>query len=106
MATVRALKMHGGGPKVTAGAPLAPEYIDENLELVEKGAANLLAHASIAQKFGVPVVVAVNRFPTDTDAELELVRKIALGTPAWRTRWLLITSAWVALALSRWRKRS
>jgi len=81
VATVRALKMHGGGPKVTAGAPLAPEYIDENLELVEKGAANLLAHASIAQKFGVPVVVAVNRFPTDTDAELELVRKIALGHP-------------------------
>jgi formyltetrahydrofolate synthetase len=81
VATVRALKMHGGGPKVTAGAPLAAEYIDENLELVEKGAANLLAHASIAQKFGVPVVVAVNRFPTDTDAELELVRKIALEHP-------------------------
>ncbi len=81
VATVRALKMHGGGPKVTAGAPLAPEYIDENLELVQKGAANLLAHASIAQKFGVPVVVAVNRFPTDTPAELELVRKIALGHP-------------------------
>ena len=81
VATVRALKMHGGGPKVTAGAPLAPEYIDENLELVEKGAANLLAHASIAQKFGVPVVVAVNRFPTDTDSELELVRRIALGHP-------------------------
>ena len=80
--TVRALKMHGGGPKVTAGAPLAPEYINENLELVEKGAGNMLAHASIAQKFGIPVVVAVNRFPTDTDAELELVRKIALEHPA------------------------
>ncbi len=80
--TVRALKMHGGGPKVTAGAPLAPEYVDENLELVEKGAGNMLAHAEIARKFGVPVVVAVNRFPTDTDAELDLVRKIALGHPA------------------------
>jgi len=79
--TVRALKMHGGGPKVVAGAPLAPEYIDENLELVEKGSSNMLAHASIAQKFGIPVVVAVNRFPTDTDAELELVRKIALEHP-------------------------
>ena len=79
--TVRALKMHGGGPKVTAGAPLAPEYIDENLELLEKGSGNMLAHASIAQKFGIPVVVAVNRFPTDTDAELELVRKIASGHP-------------------------
>ena len=79
--TVRALKMHGGGPKVTAGAPLAAEYIDENLELVEKGSSNMLAHASIAQKFGIPVVVAVNRFPTDTDAELALVRKIALEHP-------------------------
>ncbi|NLC13753.1 MAG: formate--tetrahydrofolate ligase [Chloroflexi bacterium] len=81
VATVRALKMHGGGPKVTAGSPLAAEYIDENLELLEKGAGNMLAHASIAQKFGIPVVVAVNRFPTDTDAELELVRKIASGHP-------------------------
>ena len=82
VATVRALKMHGGGPKVTAGAPLAAEYVEENLELLEKGAENMLAHAEIARKFGVPVVVAVNRFPTDTDAELELVRKIALGHPA------------------------
>ena len=81
VATVRALKMHGGGPKVTAGSPLAAEYIDENLELLEKGAGNMLAHASIAQKFGIPVVVAVNRFPTDTDAELELVRKIASSHP-------------------------
>ncbi len=75
--TVRALKMHGGGPKVTAGAPLAPEYTNENLELLEKGAGNMLAHINIAKKFGIPVVVALNRFPTDTDAELELVRKIA-----------------------------
>ena len=75
--TVRALKMHGGGPKVTAGAPLAPEYTNENLDLVEKGAANMLAHIHIARKFGVPVVVAINRFPTDTDSELELIRKIA-----------------------------
>lgn len=78
VATIRALKMHGGGPKVTAGAPLAPEYVEENLELLEAGAANMLAHISIAQKFGVPVVVAINRFPTDTDAEVELVRKLAL----------------------------
>jgi len=78
VATVRALKMHGGGPKVVAGAPLAPEYTNENLELLSKGVDNMLAHIRIAQKFGVPVVVAVNRFPTDTEAELELVRKIAL----------------------------
>lgn len=81
VATIRALKMHGGGPKVTAGAPLAPEYVEENLELLEAGAANMLAHISIAQKFGVPVVVAINRFPTDTDAEVELVRKLALQHP-------------------------
>mgnify|MGYP000849542443 CR=1 FL=1 len=78
VATIRALKMHGGGPKVTAGAPLAPEYTNENLELLEKGIDNLLAHIDIARRFGVPVVVALNRFPTDTDAELALLRKLAL----------------------------
>jgi len=77
VATVRALKMHGGGPKVTAGTPLAPEYTEENLGLVRAGAENLLAHCRIAAKFGIPVVVAINRFPTDTQAELELVQKIA-----------------------------
>ena len=77
VATVRALKMHGGGPKVTAGTPLAPEYTEENLDLVRAGAENLLAHCRIAAKFGIPVVVAINRFPTDTQAELELVQKIA-----------------------------
>ncbi|MFZ3070800.1 MAG: formate--tetrahydrofolate ligase [Anaerolineaceae bacterium] len=79
VATVRALKMHGGGPKVTAGTPLAPEYTTENLDLVEKGSANMLAHCRIVHKFGIPVVVAINRFPSDTPAELELVRKIALS---------------------------
>jgi len=78
VATVRALKMHGGGPKVTAGAPLAPEYVAENLDLLAKGTANMLAHIRIAQRFGVPVVVAINRFPTDTQAELELIRKVAI----------------------------
>ncbi|MEL7646182.1 MAG: formate--tetrahydrofolate ligase, partial [Anaerolineaceae bacterium] len=78
VATVRALKMHGGGPKVTAGTPLAAEYTSENLDLVRAGADNLLAHCRIAAKFGIPVVVAINRFPTDTDAELELVRQIAV----------------------------
>lgn len=78
VATIRALKMHGGGPKVVAGAPLPLEYINENLDLLEKGSANLMAHIGIAQKFGVPVVVAINRFPTDTETEIELLRKIAL----------------------------
>jgi len=78
VATIRALKMHGGGPKVTAGAPLAPEYVKENLELVQAGLDNLMAHIENANHYGVSVVVAINRFYTDTDAELELVRKACL----------------------------
>ncbi len=82
VATVRALKMHGGGPKVVAGKPLAPEYTDENLDLLAKGLANLTAHITNARRFGVPVVVAVNRFASDTDAEIELIRKAALAVGA------------------------
>ena len=82
VATVRALKMHGGGPKVTPGKPLDPVYKSENLDLVQAGAANLVAHIEIAQKFGVPVVVAINQFSEDTDAELELIRQIALEAGA------------------------
>lgn len=78
VATVRALKMHGGGPKVTAGVPLDPVYSHENLGLLREGLKNMLHHISIARKYGVPVVVAVNRFFTDTNAELELVRKAAV----------------------------
>lgn len=78
VATVRALKMHGGGPKVVAGQQLDPAYTDENLELLRAGLPNLLHHIKVARKFGVPVVVAVNKFYTDTDAELELVRKAAI----------------------------
>jgi len=78
VATIRALKMHGGGPTVSAGKPLDYAYLREDLELLEKGMKNLLHHISIAKKFGVPVVVAVNQFYTDTPAELELVRKIAV----------------------------
>jgi formyltetrahydrofolate synthetase len=77
VATIRALKMHGGGPKVSPGAPLAEEYTTENLELLEAGGGNLAHHIKIARKFGIPVVVAVNRFKDDTDAEIELVKKIA-----------------------------
>ena len=78
VATVRALKMHGGGPRVVAGKPLAPEYTDENLDLLAKGLANLEAHVRNALRFGLPVVVAVNRFTSDTDAEIELIRKAAV----------------------------
>jgi methylenetetrahydrofolate dehydrogenase (NADP+)/methenyltetrahydrofolate cyclohydrolase/formyltetrahydrofolate synthetase len=78
VATVRALKMHGGGPKVVAGKPLASEYTDENLDLLRKGLPNLERHIQNAVKYGVNVVVAVNSFATDTPAEVELIRKSAL----------------------------
>jgi formyltetrahydrofolate synthetase len=77
VATIRALKMHGGGPKVVAGKPLAHEYTQENLGLLEKGCSNLLKHIENARKFGIPVVVGVNRFKDDTTAEIELVKKLA-----------------------------
>ena len=77
VATIRALKMHGGGPKVTPGAPLDKAYTSENLGLLEAGGGNLAHHIDIARKFGVPVVVAVNRFSSDTDAEVALVERIA-----------------------------
>lgn len=78
VATVRALKMHGGGPKVVAGKPLASEYTDENLDLLRAGLPNLERHIQNALKFGVNVVVAVNSFSTDTPAEVELIREAAL----------------------------
>ncbi len=82
VSTVRALKMHGGGPKVVAGKPLDRAYTEENLELLEKGLPNLLQHIENVLKFGVPVVVAINRFKDDTDAEIELIRKRARETGA------------------------
>ena len=77
VATIRALKMHGGGPAVKPGVPLAEEYTKENLELLEKGCENLIAHIETVKKSGVRPVVCVNSFYTDTKAEIELVRKIA-----------------------------
>ena len=77
VATVRAIKVHGGGPKVTPGVPLDEAYTRENLELVEAGLSNLMRHVDIARGFGVPVVVAINRFPTDAPSELERIRAAA-----------------------------
>jgi methylenetetrahydrofolate dehydrogenase (NADP+)/methenyltetrahydrofolate cyclohydrolase/formyltetrahydrofolate synthetase len=68
VATVRALKMHGGGPRVVPGRALDKAYTQENLELVRKGVCNLEANIRIARKFGIPVVVAINAFGTDTQA--------------------------------------
>jgi methylenetetrahydrofolate dehydrogenase (NADP+)/methenyltetrahydrofolate cyclohydrolase/formyltetrahydrofolate synthetase/formate--tetrahydrofolate ligase len=82
VATVRALKTHGGGPKVVAGRPLDPAYTEENLPLLRAGMANLAAHLEIVRKFGVPVVVAINRFPTDSEHEVELVRQSAIEAGA------------------------
>ncbi|XP_075718961.1 monofunctional C1-tetrahydrofolate synthase, mitochondrial [Rhinoderma darwinii] len=82
VATIRALKMHGGGPNVTAGTPLAKEYTEENLQLVQDGCCNLKKQIQIAQQFGVPVVVALNIFKTDTEAEIDLVCKIAKDSGA------------------------
>ena len=82
VATVRALKMHGGGPKVTPGKPLSSAYTQENLDLLRKGIANLEAHLAIIRKFGLPAVVAINSFPTDTAAEHELIREAALKAGA------------------------
>src|SRR5262249_47872291 len=82
VATIRALKMHGGGPKVVAGQPFAHASLEENLALLEKGCSNLIRHIGNARSFGIPVVVAVNRFKTDTDAEVELVRKLSIAAGA------------------------
>ncbi len=82
VATVRALKMHGGGPKVSPGAPLGKAYTEENLGLLEAGLGNLGAHIKNALGFGIPVVVAVNSFTTDTEAEMEMVREYAVAQGA------------------------
>jgi formyltetrahydrofolate synthetase len=82
VATVRALKSHGGGPAVVPGKPLPPAYREENPELLKAGLANLRAHIGIVRRFGVPAVVAINAFPTDTPAEWDIVRQEALTAGA------------------------
>lgn len=82
VASVRALKMHGGGPRVVPGRPLNPAYKQENLELLKKGLPNLIQHIENARSFGVPVVVAINTFSTDTQAELEIIREAAINAGA------------------------
>lgn len=102
VATVRALKMHGGGPKVVAGKPLAAEYTDENLDLLRKGLPNMERHIKNARRYGINVVVAVNNFATDTPTEVEVVRKAALEAGAMEavvsTHWMDGGEGAVALA--------
>jgi formyltetrahydrofolate synthetase len=82
VATIRALKSHGGGPAVVPGKPLPPEYGAENLELLRAGLSNLRAHIGIVRRFGLPAVVAINAFPTDTQAEWDIVREEAIRAGA------------------------
>ena len=80
--SIRALKMHSGKYKVVAGKPLDPGLTCEDIEAVEKGAENMVKQIENARLFGVPVVVAINLFTSDTDREVETVRKIALESGA------------------------
>jgi formyltetrahydrofolate synthetase len=82
VATVRALKMHGGVGKIVAGKPLDPALLEENVEAVRAGASNLAAHIGIVRRFGIPAVVAINAFPTDTPAEVEAIREVAFAAGA------------------------
>jgi formate--tetrahydrofolate ligase len=75
--TIRALKMHGGGPKVVAGLPLPDSYAEEDLGLLEKGIPNMVHHINIIRKSGINPVVCINSFHTDTKNEIAMVRKAA-----------------------------
>lgn len=80
--TIRALKMHGGVGRVVPGRPLPEELLRENVPAVERGTANLVYMIGLARLYGLPAVVAINRFPGDTDAEIEVVRQRALEAGA------------------------
>ena len=82
VATVRALKTHGGGPNVVAGRPLDSVYTEENLPLLRAGFSNLVTHINNARKYGVPVVVAVNTFPTDSQHEIDAIIEASLNAGA------------------------
>jgi len=80
--TIRALKMHGGGPRVVAGLPLPDAYAQEDTGLLEQGIPNMLHHINVIRASGINPVVCINRFHTDTEAEIALVRKAAEGAGA------------------------
>src|SRR6266436_8573685 len=82
VATIRALKMHGGVGKIVAGKPLDPALTEENVEAVRTGASNLAKQIENVRLFGVPVVVAINAFPTDTAAEVQAIREVSLEAGA------------------------
>jgi formate--tetrahydrofolate ligase len=106
VATVRALKMHGGVGKIVAGKPLDPALLEENPDAVRAGGENLAAHLEMVRKYGVPVVVAINAFPGDADSEFEAIREVALAAGA---RDAVVTTHWAdggagaeALAAAVW----
>lgn len=82
VATVRALKVHGGGPEIKPGAPLQEVYRTENVDVLRQGCVNLRKHIANAKQYGVPVVVAINKFETDTDAEIAVIREEAIAAGA------------------------
>lgn len=82
VATVRALKVHGGGPEISPGAALHEVYRTENIDILKKGCVNLRKHVENAKSYGVPVVVAINKFETDSDAEIEVIREEAMKAGA------------------------
>lgn len=82
VATVRALKVHGGGPEIKPGAPLQEVYRTENVDILRKGCVNLRKHIANAKLHGVPVVVAINKFDTDTEAEIAVIKEEAIAAGA------------------------
>lgn len=92
VATIRALKMHGGLGKVVAGRPLPEELLREDLGALERGCANLVKQIENARRFGVPVVVAINRFPADTDWEISRIELQAVNAGA---EGAFVTEVWV-----------
>lgn len=82
VATVRALKVHGGGPEITPGGALHEIYRTENIDILRKGCVNLKKHVENARHYGIPVVVAINKFETDTEAEIAVIREEAIAAGA------------------------
>ena len=106
VATVRALKMHGGVGRIVAGKPLDPALLEENPEAVKVGGENLAAHIEMLRRYGVPAVVAINAFPGDAESEFEAIREVALAAGA---RDAVVTTHWAdggagseALAAAVW----
>jgi methylenetetrahydrofolate dehydrogenase (NADP+)/methenyltetrahydrofolate cyclohydrolase/formyltetrahydrofolate synthetase/formate--tetrahydrofolate ligase len=91
VATVRALKTHGGGPKVVLGRPLDKVYTEETLALLHAGMPNLTAHIANAKRFGIPVVVAINNFAPDTWAEINAIKEASMEAGAFAA---VLTDHW------------